>query len=219
MSLYASLSGHRVIKARVEIPAWGCPWADATIDVSDTIDTQTSLVIGDLTMVCAVTRQASTTGSRSARVVCGHGGWSTMVSARQYHISSGVPLSMIVGDLARESGEVMAPYTDSRINQWYMRPSWPASFALNDLAGPRGWYVGLDGRTVIGQRPSATVTTKLTAVSYSGAPGVVVVAADDIAQLLPGATIITPTIGTRTISCVVHELDSGQLRTEIMVTP
>jgi hypothetical protein len=50
MNLIASLNDHRVTSARINIPAWGCWYADVSLDGDVPLSGAVSLVVADLTL-------------------------------------------------------------------------------------------------------------------------------------------------------------------------
>jgi hypothetical protein len=58
-----------------------------------------------------------------------------------------------------------------------------------DYVAPRGWYVDAAGVTRFGARSSATIATSAPRVRVDNAAGVIVLATQDIAGLLPGASV------------------------------
>jgi len=210
----ASLNGHRATSARVQIPAWGCWYADVTLDGEHTIDTgdAAALVIADLTLTGTILAGGPTKGRSTYKIVAGAGGWGQEIASEKYADDAGVKLSKVIGDAARLAGETMGTISSTaRIGPHWSRPEDAASWTLNSLA-PQGWYVDEDGVTQIGARTAGTLPTGMTRVQPADlARGVVVLASESIATILPGVEID----GITAVD-VQHEIDAkGLLRTTV----
>lgn len=214
---FASLAGRRVVSGRITIPYYGIWVADVILSVADTIPTQTTLTVADLTLQCAIYRQISFAGSRSARVVGGFGGWRQQVPAQGYQ--TGVLLSTVLRDAATAVGEKIKVTTDKTLPA-FTREAAPASRLLRLLAGPT-WYVDSAGTTQVGPRATSTVTSPFNVTDWSGGKGRFRVASEKLTDWQPGATFSTPVINTmQTVGMTEIEMtNDGQLRLTVLTTP
>ena len=72
---FATLEGHRVTTARATIPAWGCWYADVSIDGEHALTGAVTLQIADLAMKGTVLSGGPAKGRSHFRIVAGAGGW------------------------------------------------------------------------------------------------------------------------------------------------
>lgn len=191
MSLFASLGGLPVTGGSLTIPKYGIWSGDVIVTEEEVIPTQTSIVIGNLTMACAVYRQAIYGGSTACRIVGGALGWRKTVSARQYALNSGVKLSLVLGDVASEVGESVSVPNDTIVGTMFTRMNGPASDVLRLLAGS-DWYVDNAGVTQIQAWPTVVVGSEFVITDQDGARGRITVATEDYATWMPGCTFTAP---------------------------
>ncbi len=208
----STLAGHRVTHARVNIPAWGCWYADASIDGQVTLSGVIELKIADLTLSGAVISGGPEKGRSSFRIVGGTGGWGLTIPAKSYTNDAGVKLSNVINDAAEAADEVIDTSTlpTDRVGPAWVRQSGPACRVL-ELLAPSAWYVGEDGITRLGARPTTTfkgVATRTSQVDL--ARGTVTLAAESIATLRPGIVVD----GLEAVD-VEHEVTPKGLRTTI----
>ncbi len=218
MTLYASLSGARVTSATLTLPGWGLWSADVELATDAPIPSACALTIANLTLVGHVHRTAAFAGNRSARVVGGAGGWRRTVGARDYGFPGvGVPLSMVLGDLAAEVGERLAPFADGVTGEHFVRETAPASRVLRQLVGIE-WWVDAVGVTHIGARPTVPVRSDYLVERRAGAMGRFTVATEDVAAWQPGAVFANALVtDVQTVaSATVAMGEGGRLRIEVM---
>jgi hypothetical protein len=206
----ATLNDQRVTHARVHIPAWGCAYAEVSIDAPKDISGLCTLKVADLSLKCSVLSGGSDGGGRAHyRLVAGYGGWGKVIKKKSYANDAGVKLGTVFTDAATECGEVADYNGQDRLGPAWTRPKDLASGCLERLA-PSSWYVGEDGKTRIGKRPSTKATVKYARGEIDRAGAKVTVAANEIASLLPGVEIE----GLSAVD-VMHELTPKRLRTTI----
>ncbi len=215
----ATLSGARATAARIQIPAWGVWYADATLDAARSLSGRVSLAIADLEASGTIVSGgpgASQTDRAAFTVVGGAGGWGRIIPPKSYANDAGVKASKVLLDAAREVGEELDGASLAAADR-PLGPSWvrPAGMARDvmDAVFPRGWYVDLDGRTYVGRRP-AVASKGGTLQNIDRAMAVATLAADSISGLVPGATVE----GLEAID-VEHEIDASTgLRTRLFAT-
>ena len=218
---YASLGGVPVTRASVEIPAYGLWAADVMLPQPDAIAPSAKLVIGDLTMQSYAYRTYAYTNSRKSRLVGGlSGGWMQSAPAQQYANPPGLTLSLVLNDLAALIGEKVQITNDQAFGSFFFRKgTGPAKKVLDQLVGPRGWWVDTTGTVQVGATRSAQpITSAFTVNEFDGATGRAVISTETPSDWMPGRTWTAPTVTTtQTVSSVRHAIDeSGVLRTEVL---
>jgi hypothetical protein len=187
MSL-GTFAGNTCTRARVNVPAWGCWWVGVDLSEPETVAGATSLVLAGQAMVCTVMSGGAADGRAAYRAVGGAGGWGKPVAKKSYSDDSGVALSKVLSDLAREVGETIADVPSTRLGPHYARPECSAYEVLNLLA-PKNWHVDFAGVTRIGQRPTVAYAGDAPRVRRDPYIGVIDLAVDTLDGLLPGATV------------------------------
>jgi len=158
--LFASVAGHRVTRLRLHVPNVG-PWfLDAELDDDTALAGRVAVKIGSLELSGTVDERWSGTFATSTRVrvIAGAGGWGTTLAAKSYHNDAGVRVATVCGDAAREAGETLGDFVPPGdvVGNDYVRAAGPASHVLSDTLGGVPWWVGYDGITRAGPRPSST---------------------------------------------------------------
>lgn len=185
-----SLAGTAIARARVQLGAWGLPWADVSLPVPTVlaVGAHVDLVIADATMKVTVVAGGAFEGNAAYRVVGGTGGWRKTIPAKSYANDAAVKTSTVLTDAANVCGETIADLPASRMGPHYARASDVAAMTLHALA-PRNWYVDFAGVTRIGQRPTTTYagTAPRTHVDPQGQ--VIELAVESVAGLVPGVVV------------------------------
>lgn len=228
MSFFASLNGGRVISASVVIPWYGTWTADVVLASDTVLAAEDVLTIGDLSLQGFVQRVFDFAGSRSSRLVGGFGGWQKVLPAKAYSLPSGVPLAMVLGDVAGECGERwggsnpgdLQTFATGTVGALYVRERAPAQRVLR-LLTPGLWWIDGTGATRLAPRATGPITSQFTAVKYSGGRGQFEIATETLGDWQPGRTFKAPTITTpQTISMTSISVDNdGKLRLTVLTTP
>ncbi len=219
MSGAITLNGIRVISGSITIPYYGAWVADVVLADSTTIPTSVSLVVGDLTLIGTVVRQASFAASRSARIVGGAAGWRKELPSRGYSHIAGVKLSTVVGDAANECGERIVLASDLALGTHYARDAGTAQRVLEiELNGT--WWIDPLGVTQTKDRDSSPVVSPFTVLSWSGGKGQFEIASESIATWQPGRTFTSVVVeGTQQVSSITIDVDNeGKARLHILST-
>jgi hypothetical protein len=233
MSL-ATLSGHNVATARVELPAFGIWYADvATEDAAAfPLGSAVTLTIAGLVLAGRAFRGEVYQGAGGYRIEGGAGGWRLPVRARSHQDDSGVRLAhvlaAVLSDMPAASREsfVGAPVTggaagipaaaDRSLGDHWMRRAGVASSSLALLAVP--WYMRPDGATYCGARPSGAVADPQYDVTEPVDPGArrVTIATERPELWVPGLTLTDPHLASPLLlRHVTIAVDSDTMRIEV----
>ena len=213
MSL-ASLSGHAVTRAVVPVPACGVPWADVELVDPVELSGQVSLALADAVIALTVVSGGPVNGRAAYRLVGGRGKWGQEISPKAYQDDGGVKVSTIARDVADLVGESIASYPSTRVGPHFARSAGPASRVMHELA-PRAWHVGLDGVTRFGIRTPTQYTGTDTRTRFDPAVGVVEIATESIAALVPGVRVD----GAEPATDVEYVLDDKRLTVRVYSGP
>jgi hypothetical protein len=209
----ASVNGITASRMRVNVPAWGAPWVDVdlTEETALAAGNAVTVVLADLTISGVVVSGGSNGGRSAYHIVGGKGGWNRELPAgRPYADDLGIKVSTVLGDAARAAGETLADVPDTRLGPRFARIVGPASRVLHELA-PRNWYVDFAGVTHIGQRPTTTYTGDDPRTRVDKALGVIDLAVESLAGLVPGVIVD----GSRPATDVQYELEGSRLTARI----
>lgn len=188
MSL-ASINGTTATRARLRIPSWGRWWADVELAGDVTLSGSVTVTIADVGHVGTVVLGGPSNGRSGYRIVGGAGGWGASVAAKSYANDAGVKKTTVANDAATAAGEtIVTTGLTGRVGPSYVRQSGPAAYVL-DYVAPRSWYVDAAGTTRFGARSSATIATSAARVRVDPGAGVIVLATQEIAALVPGASV------------------------------
>jgi len=158
MTIHVGIGEAAAIRASVHVPERG-PWfADIDFETDPEVSGRVELVVGELTFSGTVLGRSSGHFGQQTRVriVAGAGAWSALLPPRAYHNDAQIRARTVADDAAREAGESIGDFAPAseRIGIDYVRPSGPASRALEDAIGRALWWVGYDGTTIVGTRES-----------------------------------------------------------------
>ena len=191
---FAQVAGQRVSSARVLVGAKG-PWvAEVDLEGDGALSGSVELKLGTLSLRGTVDASAAGTFGlqRRARIVAGGGGWGNTMRARGYHEDAGVKALLVAQDAAREAGESLGTFTPraERLGRDYARQALPAATALENAAGGANWWVGYDGVTVVGSRPTnVPAETSYQVMAYDPRTGRATLAVDDPAAVVIGSVL------------------------------
>lgn len=209
-----TLNGLRATDARINLPAWGVPYADVSLDSEHTLTGAATLVVADFKLTGTILSGGPAIGRSFFRIVGGAGGWSKTLPKTSYSNDSGVKLATVLGDAATACGETLDTTTIDqavRLGPYWTRAEDQACTLL-ELLAPNAWYVGEDGKTRLGQRPKTTLTATAARTSQIDlARGTVTLASETIASIVPGIVVD----GLEAVD-VEHEVSAkGGLRSKI----
>lgn len=210
---FATLGGIPVIEARVSLPRVGAWTAQLRVDTTERPVGQTRLQIGNVAFLGAVAASIVHEAASHVRLVGGAGGLAQDLPAKGYIAS---PVSVPLRDIARETGETLAPNSDSNVLNFQLQ-SWSrvAGAAGNALAvlleqvDRSVWRFLPSGELWVGLEtwPKTNVAVELTGYEpvydrirfFSLTPGV-----------LPGMTFLG-----RRASYVEHHISEARVSTQV----
>jgi hypothetical protein len=215
---YASLGGERIISGEILIPQYGMIEADVLLAEPDTIPQTPVITWGNASYQAAVVRMASFSGSRSARLCGGFGGWRTTLEPRAWSNAGGVSVKQVMTSTAQECGEQVNVPIDRTIPSYFRSGNLTAAQVLFALAGA-SWYIDVAGVTQAQARPTSQITSQFDILTYSGGKGLFEVGTEDVASWVPGAVFSTPVVTTpQTISSVnIRMARDGTVRLHVLV--
>jgi len=218
MAQFAEINGNRLNTASVVLPYHGIWHVDAQLTDIVSLSGLVTVQIAGLVLKGSVYRIGSFIGSTTVRIIGGYAGWLKTIPGKEYRSSFGINFSVVAGDAARECGEQLSVSGDFGIGQFYERKSGPAVRSL-DIFAPV-WWMRSDGVTVVGDRPSTTITSAFDVLDHNSTDlgaGRVHIATDKPEDWLPGSKFSSVTLSEQTASAVIHKLDKDKLRTEVWV--
>lgn len=213
--MIATLNGKTVLEAVASLPVVGAWTADLEVDAEtvDGLSGPASLVLGSLTLAGAPIRLGSFAGRTSVRLVGGAGGLGRTLEPKGYRNAT---LLLVLQDIARDAGEVLAPTTDTAalasIARGWTRARESAGLALARVAAAAGlaWRVLPDGTVQVANETwAATLLADGVLLDESPELGRSVFGVDS-PSLLPGVTV-----GGRRVSRVEHCVGPNALRTRV----
>ncbi|MCC6559662.1 MAG: hypothetical protein IT372_42640 [Polyangiaceae bacterium] len=172
------------------------------------------LQLGDVTAIGTVRRSGVEVGRAEVLVVGGRDGWAKTLPRRPpYRRDAGVPLRLVVEDLARDVGErarVLGDLAGVILGYAWTRPVFVASSALRMIrvgGAPIPWWMAPDGTTRFGARELVTPQRlELVAKTRPAERAASVSTPDDrVSALLPGTILELPGLPRGPIrSCEIH---------------
>ena len=189
---YVSVDGHNVQHLYALIPPNG-PWVVECVldDKVTTLTGQVTVTVGKLSLTGTVDPRYSGDFSqqRKIRIVAGANGWGNTLRARHYHDDGiGVKRQTLVQDLIREAGEAVGTITlPGAVGADYVRPSGLASTSMHDVCASIPWWVGPDGQTYVGDRPTAKLEPKtFDLLTFDSALQIAEITAEDLSSFRSG---------------------------------
>jgi hypothetical protein len=214
-----TLQGKAALAATIIFPAAGVWHADVEVANSEALadvigqPMQASLQVSDVMLTGTILPKGGVYDGRGwFRVVGGANGWGTVVAAKGYRSGAGVKASTVLADVARDAGEQLGPFTDTRIGGWFARANAEARDVIEYVTGG-AWYVDETGKTQLGARPTQTWSGSHRLLDARPDRNWVRIAADTLVGLVPGAQLEGLTAAT-----VRHELEGDKLHSTIWGT-
>jgi hypothetical protein len=184
----ASVNGKPVERATVWIPKWGMGFVDVQVASGEGLSGSVTFEIGDASFACTVVAGDVYIERGWYRLVFGAGGWRKKIGPLSFRDGAGVKLSQVLRAAAAQAGETLGTFTDRRIGPAYASAEDAASEAL-DLLTHEAWYVDSSGVTQIGARPAGTYGGEYQIIDKRLDRGLVTIATEDLAALVPGVSI------------------------------
>ncbi len=211
----STLNGSVVRKAQVFLPYRGVWYADVWLASPDVLSGAATLVLGGLELKGTILTGDAFQGAADYRIVGGAGGWTKDLPPKGYANVSGLKLSTIASDAAKEAGETLVIQSTANrdLGPGFARMRGQASDVLDVLDAD--WWVDTSGVTQVGTRPPATVTSVLEVVHYEPRDRMATVATETPEALVVGATVSLTGAPEMTIGQIVYRLEEGSIRTEL----
>lgn len=213
MSAYAKLQGSPVIEARVSFPRVGVWSAELRVDTTEKPAGKALLELGESGFVGAVVISTLYQSVSYVRLAGGAGGMATELEPKGY---IGSPISVPLGDIAREAGEALSAtvdrsVTNAELGHW-SRASGPAGTALALLLGEvpgAAWRFLPSGELWVGAETWPDASQGLELEEYEPLRDKV-----RVFSLVPGVLPGTKVLGRR-VSYVEHRIAPAKLATHI----
>jgi len=189
-----TLNGQRVSTCTIHVPPIGPWWADLVLEDDAEVSGAVDLVVGRQTFRGTVVEASSGVFAerRLVRFVAGAAAWGALVEARAYHSDAGVGALQVAQDAAALVGETLGAFSpgETTVGIDYARTAGPASRALEDAAGGSSWWVGYDGVTVVGTRPtSSAAPTDFEVLAFDPVSRLATLAVDDLSTIGIGSVL------------------------------
>jgi hypothetical protein len=201
MTFFSELGGQRLVACKLQVPQRGAWFAVCDFEGAPDVAGSQTLTIGQMSLVgTIVSEYAGAFGEqRRCLFVGGAGQWGTFPPARAYHNDAGVKALLIAQDVAREVGETLGTFEPEleRVGVDYVRDAGQlASRVLEDVIGDRLWWVGFDGVTVVGERPTPAplVAESYRVLSYDPRARVAQLSLNDPSLLSIGHVLAGPAL-------------------------
>lgn len=224
MTLFAEVSGARIVMGAIVVPEVGTWSADLTLEKEVELAGAVNVKLAGLELAGVVYRAGTYAGRTMARIAGGKArGWWNLIAPKGYSNPAGVKLSLVLGDAAREIGEAVRVESDRVLGPHFARMGdpalggkLPACRLLNLLAS--SWWVEPSGSAVVGTRASSPIASAFELVSLDRAKGLAVIATESPADFTPGRTFTSTRAPGRTftISATTIKLAGSSLRAEVM---
>lgn len=200
MGFFATLNGKPVARAKLSAP-WTGPWFASVVphDADNIPSGRVTLTLGSLTLKGTVdpVRTGVFSGQATIAVRAGAGSWGKPVPAKKYHNDGTLRRGAIASDAGREVGEALV--VDSAADGPLTGVDFPreeaaASRVLEQLFPAVPWYVGADGITRVGDRPTRDVSAvvQMLELEHTSRRATLALDGDDVGSLLPGGSITDP---------------------------
>lgn len=185
-----TIDGHQLTRVELTVPAHGI-WT-ARVDFADapTLSNPVTITLGPTKLVGTVTDLDGTTvAQRSCIVVGGYGGWSQTVEPRNFADTTGVAVRTIVDQIVSRNGEQIGQWLPphATVGTHYVLDARSGLTHLDILTSGEHW-VGYDGRTNVGARPSASIA-RYEVLAYDAQARCVELALDDLTELTVGVEL------------------------------
>lgn len=214
---FASVNGQRLVSVRLVVGNIG-PWfADLELEEAGALSGKVTITLGTLQLVGTVVPQFDGTFAlqRKCRAVAGGNGWGTLLAPKGYHNDAGIKAQLIAADAARESGETLGAFVPAaeRVGNDFVRRVALASSVLEEVIGGVAWWVGYDGITQVGSRPSSAIaSTTYEVLAHDPRTRIVTLAVDDPGAVQVGSIISERLDAPQTARDIELHLDGGEFR-------
>lgn len=185
---FATLGGNACTRGKVQIPKCWRGWLDVELVEPVALTGAQTFALGKFSAQTTVISGGVAEGKARYRAVFGRGGWGKRIDEKSYMNDAGIKVSNVLQDAASACGETLGTLPTTRLGSHYARMAGSASDVLNELA-PRAWRVDLDGVTQFDAWPDAEYAGDGARLRTDLAAGVIELAVDEVANLLPGVSV------------------------------
>lgn len=181
------------------------------------LDATQTFKFQNVTYTGTIFRTKDDAGSRSARIVGGKGGLSTVLPAKGYSGNT-ITLALVLGDLAKECGEAIVVDTDRNLGSAWVRAEQPASRTLDILTDGQ-WWMAPDGtiHTHQSSRDVSPIASNYMATRWRGAMGLYAIVPDAPGDWTPGRTFSNTSV-SGTVSRVELDITAQELTMRVMTS-
>lgn len=209
MTSFATFGDQPCTVGRVQIPGYGRGWVDVEIVEPVNLTGLQTMRLGKFSCVTTIISGGVAEGKARYRAVFGRGGWGKTIPKKAYMNDAGIKASNVLQDAAKACGEVMGTMSTKKLGPHFDRHEGEASQMLHVLAS-RGWRVDLDGVTQIDAWPAGTYTGDGARMRTDLSVGVIELAVDEVANLLPGVSV-----DGHTVTDVEYEFDPKRVTVRV----
>jgi hypothetical protein len=147
---------------------------------------------------------------RHVRVLAGADGWRKPVRAQHYNSSIGVTLREVVTTTAAEVGEAALMLVEKTVGFDFVRSSAPGHTAAQVFVDAKvDWWVGLDGITRVGARPTLPAPTGLVVLDWRPESATVSFTCPVLVE--PGTLLVDARFGRRVVRNVEAHIADGSV--------
>lgn len=151
---------------------------------------------------------------RHVRIVGGADGWRKNVRSQHYNSSIGVQLREVATTTAAEVGELVVMLVEKVVGLDFARREDVASQVFADAAVD--WWVGVDGATRVGKRPSLPAPDGFRVLDWDAAASTMTFKASVLVE--PGTVIVDERFGRRVVRRVEAVVSNGSVTGTLWVS-
>lgn len=179
------IAGHRISRLELHVPETGIWSALVAFEDAPSVSGQVTIELGDTALHGTVDAAFDGThaAQRTCRVVGGRGGWSKVAEPRNF---ADVSARTVVDYLTSRNGERIGQWDLDERYRHYVVDAAPSIVHLEDIA--EGAWVGYDGLTHVGSRPTASIS-RYEVLDYDPQLKRVALALDDLSELAVGVVL------------------------------
>lgn len=185
-----AVNGSPASRMRWQLGRHGAWWVDANLTEPDAfaVGSHVTVKLADATGQGTIVSGGAAHGAAGYRIVGGAGGLGRELAANSYVNDVGVKASLVWADALAACGEAAGALPTAILGRHYARAKC-LGFEVVNLLAPAAWHVDLAGVVQYGAWPESTYTGDAPRTRVEPAAGVIELATDEIAALLPGVRV------------------------------